>query len=141
MIWSRLSLWMIIAVLAAGCGAHASVGYRIPGTPVSLGMGVPLDRIGQVSSDEVVFRQVTIDSRPAGAEIVVNGQLVGSTPSEVMVPFEKGLFGRAKGSSQVLLKKRGYNTEGFRVFPAKNGVKLQSEGAPMSKITRTLRSN
>jgi hypothetical protein len=114
-----------------GCGTPSvGVGYGIPGTPVSVGASVPLGK-GGAGPKKVVWRPLRVESAPDGAEIYINDQLVGTTPLDIQVPFEKGTFGGARGSAQLLLKKRGYLSEGTRLFPTDGGhVSREPEDGP-----------
>lgn len=129
----KLLALALLPLSLAACSV--GIGYHIPGTPVSVGTSVPLSRGG---SSRVRYLNVDITSRPEGAEIFVNGQLVGSTPSTVSVPFERRWFGRARGSAQVLLKKTDYLPEGLRVFAVGKKVSLSDGGAPVERIEFTL---
>lgn len=134
---SRFTKLLALALLPLSVAAcSVGIGYQIPGTPVSVGTSVPLSRGG---SSRVRYLNVDISSRPEGAEIFVNGQLVGSTPSMVSIPFERRWFGRAKGSAQVLLRSPGYLPEGLRVFAVGKKVSRTEGGAPVDRLEFTLR--
>ena len=131
----------ILAALAAGCGASAGVGYGIPGTPVSVGVSVPLDQRGKAApAKSTVYRQVQVETVPPGAQVLVNQTPVGSTPMLVTVPFERGWFGRAKGTAHLMLRKGGYLDEGMNVFPAGSGVSRSPGGSPVGKLQVYLRA-
>ncbi|HOE96209.1 MAG TPA: PEGA domain-containing protein [Candidatus Sumerlaeota bacterium] len=131
-----LSGGMILLLLAAGCGVNTGVSYRIPGTGVSVGASAPLDRVGKVDSAEnAVYRQIELDSEPAGGRVLVNGRLVGATPMTVTLPFKKGFMGSPKGMVQVLVEKKGYLPQGVDLFPRGKNVALSPEGDPVRKVT------
>lgn len=135
--------WMALgalAVLAAGCGASAGVGYSIPGTPVSVGVSVPLDQRGKaVPAKKIVYRQVQVETVPPGAQVLVNQTPVGSTPMLVTVPFERGWFGRARGTAHVMFRKGGYLDEGMNLFPAGSGVSRAPGSPPLARLSVYLR--
>lgn len=126
--------------LLVGCGRPSvGVGYGIPGTPVSVGASVP---VGPPESASKGFKHLPlrVESVPEQAEVYIGNQLVGSTPVDVMVPFQKGTFGGAKGSTLMLLKKPGYAPEGIALFPASGGlVSRSADGAGMRTLRVELR--
>lgn len=69
----------------------------------------------------------------------MNGQLVGSTPSLVAVPFEKRWFGRAKGSAQIVVRRAGYLPEGVRIFAVGKAISRTEKGEPIDVLTIPLR--
>jgi hypothetical protein len=114
------------------------VGVGIPHTPVGVGVGVPLKRSGKAA--DVTQRPVIIESQPSGAELYINGQLAGSTPTTVQVPFTKGFWGQATGTARVVAKKPGYLAEGVQLYPASDGqVKTTPAGEAMRKVVIELR--
>ena len=129
----------LVGCLLAGCGASAGVGVGIPGTPISIGASVPLDQRGRKAKD-TRYLQIPVDTVPTGAEVWVDGILVGSTPMNASLPFDKGFWGSADGSVQVTFKKLGYLPEGVRLF-AVDGNRISSapEGKPIGKLEATLR--
>lgn len=98
---------------------------------------MPLSR-GSASA-KVRYLDLKIESVPGGAEVLVNGQLVGSTPSLVAIPFEKRWFGRAKGSAQIVVRRAGYLPEGARVFAVGKGISRSEDGPPIEVLSLTLR--
>jgi hypothetical protein len=61
---------------------------------------------------------LTIDSNPPGAEIDVDGNFVGSTPSTVPVPF---------GSHEITVRKRGFTAWTRKMNIAGGNVYLNAE--------------
>lgn len=129
--------WVVIvaAVSAVSCGIRPGISVGIPGTPVSVGASVPL----KAGAKGVRYRMVTVTSIPEGARVEVNGELMGSTPVEVAVPFEKKWPGGAKGAAHILVDKRGYLPEGATVFPVGQGVARTRNGPPVATLTFRLR--
>lgn len=133
-----LSLTLLAGLLTA-CGAHAGVGIGIPGTPISVGASVPVDQ-RRANSADVRYLQIPVESTPPGAEVHVDGQLVGSTPATVSVPFDRNWRGRATGSAQVTVRRPGYLPEGVRVFAVDgNRISLSDGGQPVDRLQFTLR--
>ncbi len=133
---------LIVAGWLPLAGCSLGVGYRIPGTPIGVGASVPLDRIGRSDPDRrVLYRPLYVASQPTGARILINGELVGSTPAEIQVPFTRGRWGRAEGSAQLLLELPGHLPEGVRLFPARDGVAREPEGPPVRELRLQLRHN
>jgi hypothetical protein len=139
---STLTVLLTAAGLLAACGRPSiGLGYRIPGTPVSIGGSVPIGP-NPTPADRVVYREFQIDSDPQGAEIYINNGLAGTTPSSVAIPFEKGIFGGAKGSAMILLKRKGFLADGFRVYAAgSKGAALLPDGPPTGGVKRVLRKD
>lgn len=77
----------IIAALSAVVMTLAVVGYAMAG---SLG-------------------RVVVNSSPAGAKVLVGGQVVGTTPATLKLPEGK--------SVRIKVKKDGYKTKSFTVTP------------------------
>ena len=127
------------ALLLAGCG-FGSVGYTIPGTPISVGYSVPLDVLGKPGkSQKVTYLPLRVESMPAGAQVKLNDAVAGSTPQALQVPFEKGFWGGAKGTAMLLVEKPGYLAEGVRLFADDGKITTEPDGAPQRSLMLTLR--
>ena len=88
---------------------------------------------------DAVYRLMHVDSVPAGAEIYVNGALVGSTPMDVALPFARGWWGSAKGAVNLVVQKSGYAPQGATLFPASDGmVSLNPGSAAITQLQLTL---
>ena len=136
-----IMLLALVASVAGAAGCAVGIGYRIPGTPIGVGVSVPLDRFGQPADprQRVVYRQVYVATAPQGARILVNGALVGSTPTEVSVPFPRGRWGRPAGSARLLVEMPGYLPEGTAPFPAREGVATRPDGPLRRELRFELR--
>lgn len=124
----------LVAVLTlAGCGSWGSVGIGIPYTPIGVGVSAPM-------SKNYTYVPLQVESNPAGAEIRINGQVVGSAPLKVYVPFGRGFWGGAKGSAQLTARKGGYMVEGVPLFAVEGGIANEPGGAPIRTLTVSLRA-
>jgi hypothetical protein len=59
---------------------------------------------------------------------------------DVAVPFQKGFWGGAKGTAQLVVQKPGYLVEGRQLFPGARGrVSSTPDGSPVGKFMFILR--
>jgi hypothetical protein len=127
----------LVAALGILTACSVGVGYRIPGTPFSVGASVPLSRGS--SAAKVRYLSLPVESQPSGAELYVNGNLMGSTPMTVAIPFEKRWFGRARGTAHVLVQLPGYMPEGRHVFASGKHISATEGGPPLGTLEVRLR--
>ena len=99
---------LLLALLSAsGCGAvHA----RWPGVPVSL--SVPLRGLSKPSPFTL---SLTVETDPPGAEVRLDGRLVGVSPTVVHAVFQRSFTGRCMANPihRILVKKVGYRSAGL----------------------------
>jgi hypothetical protein len=76
----------------------------------------------QVSSTQLAQVPVVVDSTPSGADIEVDGNFVGNTPSTVSV---------AQGSHEISVKKKGFETWNRKMSVTGGSVHLSAELEPM----------
>lgn len=124
----------LAALLLLGACTSVHVGTRIPGTPVSVGTSIPLPR--QKGKDaRLRYLQIPVESVPPGAELLVEGQVVGSAPMTVSLPFDKGLFGAARGSVHLMARLPGHPPRGLRLFAFDGDrVAQKPDGPPTDKV-------
>lgn len=119
-------IFILLAPLALNaCRATSfGVGLGIPFTPIGVGLGFPLD------TETTIYRPLAVMSEPAGAELYINGALLGSTPMTAAVPFGRGFWGQPRGTVNLLLKKQGYLPKGMPLYPVAGGRIATTPGGP-----------
>ncbi|MCE5228923.1 PEGA domain-containing protein [bacterium] len=130
--------WAVLVL--AGCGAYGSVGVGIPHTPISVGVSAPLAP-SAYSQGNAVYRSIRVESVPAGAEIRINNQTVGSAPGTFYVPFQKTFWSGVRGTAQLTAYMQGYRVEGVKLFAVSSGsgISTSPAGAPIGTLTINMR--
>jgi hypothetical protein len=98
---------LAVALVAAGCG---SIHAGWPGIPVSVGL--PLGGLNKPRSFTVAL---AVESDPPGADIQLNGRLVGTSPTVVHMVFQRSFAGScyAEPVHRFLVVKAGYQPRGL----------------------------
>lgn len=105
---SRPRLLILGALLmVTGCG---SIHAGWPGVPVSVGL--PL---GGLSKPRPFTVALMVESEPSGADVQLNGKLVGTTPTVVHMVFKRSFTGtcHAEPVYRLLVIKPGYHPAGL----------------------------
>jgi hypothetical protein len=147
MVWT-LSIMAGLAWSLAGCD-RIGIGIGIPYTPISVGTSIPMPGSGKAVDPpagqhavksgarrpNAVYRTIHVESLPTLARILVNGELVGSTPMDVALPFERGWFGHPKGIVNVVLEMEGYAPAGVIIYPYSGKlISLKPNGPPVDRV-------
>lgn len=101
------ALLFVLIIGLAGCG---SIHAGWPGFPVSVGF--PL---GGLSKPRPFTLALAVESDPAGADVQLNGRLVGTTPTVVHMVFKRSFTGTCKAEPvhRLLVVKPGYRPAGL----------------------------
>ncbi len=101
------ALPLILAMVAAGCG---SIHAGWPGIPISV--GIPLRGLSQPKPFTVAL---TLETEPSGADVQLDGRLVGTSPTVVHLVFKRTFTGGCKAEPvhRLLVVKAGYQPEGL----------------------------
>lgn len=105
--FSLAAALVLILLASAGCG---SVHAGWPGIPISVGL--PL---GGLSRPRPFTVALEVETDPPGADVQLDGRLVGTTPTVVHMVFDKSFTGGclAEPLHRVLLVKPGYQPHGL----------------------------
>lgn len=97
----------LAALLASGCG---SVHAGWPGVPVSV--GIPLRGL---SEPRPFTLALALETEPAGADILLDGSFVGTTPTVVHMVFKRSFTGScyAEPVHRLLVTKPGFRPHGL----------------------------